>query len=374
MKIMHVVGARPNFAKVAPLMRALEGARTAQVLVHTGQHYDDAMSGLFLKDLGMPPPDHHLGVGSGTHAAQTAHVMLGFEGVLAREGPDLVVVVGDVNSTLAAALVCAKTGIPLAHVEAGLRSFDRAMPEEINRELTDRLAELLFAPSVDAVENLRREGIADERIYLVGNLMIDSLYFILPRAKVSTLPSQLGLHEGGYAVVTIHRPGNVDSAGSLTAVVDVLEVLQERLPVVFPVHPRTAARLADEHIQQRLRSFTQLTLTEPLSYADFIGLMMHARVVLTDSGGVQEETTVLGIPCLTLRPHTERPITAELGTNLLVGLDSERVLQEIEGVLAGRGKRGGRPELWDGKAAPRAARVITEWLASQRRRESTKLR
>jgi UDP-N-acetylglucosamine 2-epimerase (non-hydrolysing) len=366
MKIVHVVGARPNFAKVAPLMRALEGSEVSQVLVHTGQHYDATMSESFLSDLGMPAPDHHLGVGSASHATQTAHVMLGFEPVLADEAPDLVVVVGDVNSTLGAALVCAKESVPVAHVEAGLRSFDRAMPEEINRELTDRLAELLLAPGRGAVENLRREGIADERIYLVGNLMIDSLHFILPRARAITPHSRLGLEDGGYAVVTIHRPRNVDLPRELTAVFDLLEALQQRLPVVFSVHPRTAARLAEHGLQEKLQRLPHLTVTEPLSYVEFIGLLMRARVALTDSGGVQEETTVLGVPCLTLRPHTERPVTVEVGTNLVVGLDADVVLREVDRVLAGRGKRGAIPELWDGIAATRAARVITAWLESAR--------
>jgi UDP-N-acetylglucosamine 2-epimerase (non-hydrolysing) len=366
MKIMHVVGARPNFAKAAPLMRALGGSDNDQVLVHTGQHYDHAMSESFLKDLDLPAPDYHLGVGSGSHTYQTAHVMLSFEPVLHREAPDLAVVVGDVNSTLGAALVCAKEDVAVAHVEAGLRSFDRSMPEEINRELTDRLAELLFAPSADAVENLRKEGIPEHRIYLVGNLMIDSLNFILDRAREAASHTRYGLEDGGYAVVTIHRPSNVDSPRDLAAVATLLEALQKRLPVVFPVHPRTTARLTEQGLQDKLQRLPRLTMTEPLGYVDFVSLLMRARLALTDSGGVQEETTALGIPCLTLRPHTERPVTVDVGTNLVLGLSGERVLPEVDCIIEGKGKRGALPDLWDGSAAQRAARVITAWLQSHR--------
>jgi UDP-N-acetylglucosamine 2-epimerase (non-hydrolysing) len=366
MKIVHVVGARPNFAKVAPLMRALDARDVQHVLVHTGQHYDEAMSDSFLADLGMPPPAHHLAVGSGSHTAQTAKVMLSLEPVLKDEEPDLVVVVGDVNSTLGAALVCAKEDYDVAHVEAGLRSFDRSMPEEINRELTDRLAVLLFAPSRDAVENLRREGIPSDRVHLVGNLMIDSLQAILPKAKEVAPLAELGLKPSSYAVATIHRPANVDRPDTLAEVIQVLDGVQRSLPVVFPVHPRTAERIRAAGLQQRLERCSGLRTLPPLGYAEFIGLLRSARLVLTDSGGVQEEATVLGVPCLTLRERTERPVTVEVGTNTIVGTDVQKVLQEVGRVLGDQGRRGSVPEFWDGKASERAARVIKAWWHDRR--------
>ncbi len=358
MKIMHIVGARPNYMKAAPLMA--EMARFPelfrQVCVHTGQHYDDNMSRIFFEDLDMPAPDHYLQVGAGSHAAQTARIMLAFEPVLLQERPDWVVVVGDVNSTLACALVCAKLGIPVAHVEAGLRSGDRSMPEEINRLLTDRLAELLFTPSRDAGANLLAEGANPAQVHFVGNVMIDTLVQMLPRAEGRPTLAALGLQPGGYALVTLHRPHNVDDPARLQSLVEVLENLSRRLPVVFPVHPRTLQRLQS---LGRAGSASNLHLLEPQGYLDFLALMKNARLVLTDSGGVQEETTYLGVPCLTARPNTERPVTVEVGTNRLVPADPPALLAEVFAELDGRGKTGAAiPELWDGGAAARIVQVF----------------
>jgi UDP-N-acetylglucosamine 2-epimerase (non-hydrolysing) len=360
MRILHVVGARPNFVKAAPVMAALAAHRdAAQLLVHTGQHYDLMMSEVFLEELSLPRPDVNLEVGSASHASQTAQVMLRLEKVLLNRRPDLVLVYGDVNSTLAAALVCAKLGIPIGHVEAGLRSFDRTMPEEINRVLTDQMADLLFTPSADGDENLVREGVPRERIHRVGNVMIDTLARLLPLAVqrwddrlASTVPGQ-------YALVTLHRPSNVDDPTSLSRTVNALARISERLPVLFPVHPRTRARLdAASPDIGTAEARDGLHLMEPLGYLDFLALMRHAAVVITDSGGIQEETTFLGVPCLTVRENTERPITITLGTNTLVGQDNGRLCQEVDRVLQGHGKRGQIPPLWDGHAADRIAEVV----------------
>jgi len=358
-KIIHVVGARPNFMKIAPVMRAVAGAGFAdQKLVHTGQHYDVAMSDVFFTDLGMPVPDIHLGVGSGSHAEQTARVLVGFEKVCLEEKPDLVVVAGDVNSTLACAIDCAKLRIPCAHVEAGLRSFDLDMPEEVNRIVTDRLCEILLTPSPDGDENLRREGTDPSRIFRVGNVMIDTLLQLLPKARATGSPARLGVEPGHYAVLTLHRPSNVDDRQVLGGLLDVLCAIQRELPVVFPVHPRTRKRL--EEFGFGPKSAT-LHLCDPLGYLDFLGLTSQARLVLTDSGGLQEETTALGIPCLTLRENTERPITVDEGTNVLVGVDPARILKAAQGALAGSGKTGRIPALWDGKASERIAEVLRVW-------------
>ncbi|MCA1828673.1 MAG: UDP-N-acetylglucosamine 2-epimerase (non-hydrolyzing) [Myxococcales bacterium] len=353
MKILHIVGARPNFMKMAPIIAALkqrDGVR--QVLVHTGQHYDAKMSDVFFQDLGMPDPDVHLGVGSGSHAQQTAKIMLEIEPVLLGEKPDVVVVAGDVNSTIGVALVAAKLGLRIAHVEAGLRSRDWTMPEEINRVLTDRLSDLLFTPSRDGDENLVREGIEKGRIHFVGNVMIDSLRAALPRARQSRIHERLELSKGGYALATLHRPANVDDPAALERLLSALSEVGQEIPVVFPIHPRTRSRLPEGFNARGVK------LVEPLGYLDFLALTADARLVMTDSGGIQEETTALGVPCLTLRENTERPITVEVGTNQLVGTDPARVIPAAREVLAGRGKKGRIPELWDGHAAERVAEVL----------------
>jgi UDP-N-acetylglucosamine 2-epimerase (non-hydrolysing) len=356
--ILHVVGARPNFVKTAPIMAALArrpGVR--QLLVHTGQHYDHAMSRVFFEELGLPEPDAFLNVGSGSHAEQTARVMLAFEPVLRAHRPDWVVLVGDVNSTMACALVCAKLGVPAAHVEAGLRSGDRSMPEEINRLVTDRLADLLLTPSRDADANLLAEGVEPRRIAFVGNVMIDTLVRMLPRAAASTALARLELPPGGYLLATLHRPANVDDPAQLRAVAAALLRAAERLPVVFPVHPRTRARLDGLGLElagERLR------LAPPLGYLDFLALQRGARLVLTDSGGVQEETTYLGVPCLTARPNTERPVTITHGTNRLVASTAEAIAAAVDEELAAPRRAYERPELWDGAAAERIAALLLE--------------
>jgi len=368
MKILHVVGARPNFMKIAPVMKAIRRHEFAeQKLVHTGQHYDVSMSDVFFTDLGMPVPDIHLGVGSGTHAEQTAKVMVGFEKVCFEEKPDLVVVAGDVNSTLACAVDCAKLRIPCAHVEAGLRSFDMDMPEEVNRIVTDRLCEILLTPSADGDENLRKEGTPEERIFRVGNVMIDTLLDHLPKARKTESLRKLGVEPGKYAVVTLHRPSNVDEPGTLRSIVGALEQIQRELPVVFPAHPRTRKRFEEFGLAERVAGMKGLRICEPLGYLDFLGLTSQARLVLTDSGGLQEETTALGTPCLTIRENTERPITITEGTNTLVGVDPEKIVSEARAALSGRGKAGRIPELWDGKASERIAKVLSSFLDARRR-------
>ena len=331
-KIVHVVGARPNFMKVAPVIEALkDDASLQQVLVNTGQHYDDTMVGAFFRDLALPPPDRDLGVGSGSHAVQTAKIMIGFEEVCLAERPDLVVVVGDVNSTVAAALVAAKLPVPIAHVEAGLRSFDRTMPEEINRIVTDQLSQLLLTPSADANENLRQEGIPAERIHLVGNIMIDPLLRFLPKAGFDRISGRFCLQQREYAVLTLHRPSNVDEPATFGSILEAIDVIGDQMPVVFPAHPRTQQRIAEFGLSGRLR---RAVVCEPLGYLDFLSLMSHARIVLTDSGGLQEETTVLGIPCLTLRENTERPVTVTCGTNRVVGTATASIVAGFTAAMA----------------------------------------
>jgi UDP-N-acetylglucosamine 2-epimerase (non-hydrolysing) len=355
MKIVHVVGARPNFMKVAPVWRAIDreiGCR--QILIHTGQHYDVNMSELFFTDLALPEPDYYLGVGSGTHGVQTAAVMLAFEEVIMELKPDTVLVYGDVNSTLAAALVCAKQTISVAHVEAGLRSFDRSMPEEINRVLTDQIADLLFTPSEDGDQNLLREGIEPEKIHCVGNVMIDTLISLegaIAKAKVE-IPS------APYLLVTLHRPSNVDSEGKLKKIVATLAEISEEVTVLFPVHPRTADRISDAG--SKLSQGENFQLLDPLGYIDFIALEKNAAGVITDSGGIQEETTYLGIPCLTVRENSERPVTVTVGTNTLVGSDMSLLKEEAGKILLGDGKTGKIPPLWDGEAAKRIAAILKE--------------
>lgn len=358
MKVLHVVGARPNFMKAAPVMQALScWIDVEQVLVHTGQHYDDNMSELFFQELGLPKPDVNLEVGSGSQAWQAAQIMMRFEKIVLERDPDWVLVYGDVNSTLAAALVCAKLLIPLGHVEAGLRSFDRSMPEEINRLLTDQISELLFTPSKDGDENLLREGVAKEKIHLIGNVMIDTLIRLLPKAQSKGLRAK-GLVNENYALVTLHRPSNVDDRVMLGSILDTLTKISRHLPIIFPIHPRTKQRISDFGLT--VFSNGNLNLIDPLGYLDFLALEKNAQVVITDSGGIQEETTYLGVPCLTLRENTERPVTVELGTNILVGRKMERLFQEVINILSGKKRKGQLPPLWDGLASERIAEVLLE--------------
>jgi|RhiMethySRZTD1v2_1073278.scaffolds.fasta_scaffold32795_5 UDP-N-acetylglucosamine 2-epimerase (non-hydrolysing) len=364
-RLLLVAGARPNFMKVAPLLRALRRRpdRFEPILVHTGQHYDEAMSDVFFAELGIPRPDRHLGVGSGSHAAQTARIMEAFEPVVLETKPDRVVVVGDVNSTAACALVASKLSppVPVAHVEAGLRSFDREMPEEINRLVTDALSDLLFTTSPDADENLRSEGVPRRRIHRVGNLMIDTLLAFARRADASDVLRRLAL-EPPYALLTLHRPSNVDDEATLRRILAALREIGRGMPVLFPAHPRTADRLrrlgegngvgAEDGAARGLR------LVDPLGYLDFLHLQKRAALVLTDSGGVQEETTILGVPCLTLRENTERPITLTRGTNRLVGTDTGRIVAAARRALAAKRRRPPSIPMWDGRAAERIARVL----------------
>jgi UDP-N-acetylglucosamine 2-epimerase (non-hydrolysing) len=339
--------------KAAPVLEAL-GHRSgiSNVLVHTGQHYDTNMSDVFFEQLGLPQPDISLGVGSGSHAVQTAQIMMRFEEVVLEHQPDLVLVYGDVNSTVAAAVACAKLLVPVGHVEAGLRSFDRTMPEEINRLLTDQIADLLFTPSPDGDQNLLREGIAPEKIHCVGNVMIDTLLRLLPQAHMPGLDHMAER----YALVTLHRPSNVDDPVMLKRIVGALHDVSQTLQVIFPLHPRTRQHLAAFHLS--LSNNSHFRLLDPLGYLEFLALQCRATVIITDSGGIQEESTFLGVPCLTLRENTERPITVDVGTNILVGRDMQRLTTEIERILAGDAKAGAVPPLWDGKASERLADVI----------------
>ena len=358
MRIDCVVGARPNFMKVAPVYRALARAGHAARIVHTGQHYDQNMSQLFFEDLGLPRPAVNLGVGSASHAVQTARVMEGYEKVASETRPELVIVAGDVNSTLACALVAAKLEIKVGHVEAGLRSFDRSMPEEINRVLTDQISDLLFTPSADADHNLQREGIAPAKIFRVGNAMIDSLLAHVQQARSLDVLDQLGLKAQGFALVTLHRPAAVDQHAVLLGVLDALAAIASRLPVVFPVHPRTRKQIDTFGLNDRLARAPGIRLMEPLGYLPFLALEATAKLVLTDSGGIQEETTALGVPCLTLRDNTERPVTVAQGTNTLVGLDPACIVAEAKEVLRTGGKTGRIPELWDGQTSERVASIV----------------
>jgi UDP-N-acetylglucosamine 2-epimerase (non-hydrolysing) len=370
-KILCVAGARPNFMKVAPVLRALASTGAFETrLVHTGQHYDQALSRVFFEELGLPRPDVELEVGSASHAVQTAEILRRFESVLEIEQPQVVVVVGDVNSTLACALAAAKfrrreafawrgarRHRPIvAHVEAGLRSFDEEMPEELNRRLTDAVSDLLFVSEPAGLMNLRREGIPEERLFLVGNVMIDSLLAVKERAARSEILSRFALEQGGYAVLTLHRPSNVDDPSYLAERLSQLDLLSTEMPIVFPVHPRTRARLVEARIELAPRRFL---MCEPLGYVDFIALLSGARLVLTDSGGIQEETTVLGVPCVTLRENTERPITVQQGTNVLAGSTRAGFDAALRVALERRGKAP-RPPLWDGGAADRVAAVLAE--------------
>jgi UDP-N-acetylglucosamine 2-epimerase (non-hydrolysing) len=361
--IVHVVGARPNYMKIAPLIEALKDVNGfRQVLVNTGQHYDDAMSRAFVRDLGLPAPDHDLGVGSASHAVQTARVMMEFEKVCLGDRPNLVVVVGDVNSTMAASIVAAKLLIPVAHVEAGLRSGDRTMPEEINRIVTDRISDVLLTPSADANQNLLAEGVPDDKIHLVGNIMIDSLLRHLPLATLDRVRDRIAVEDGGYGVLTLHRPSNVDERRVFQRILDTIAAIAERLPVVFPVHPRTRQRMHEFGFDKAWPE--RVLLTEPLGYIDFLSLTSHARIILTDSGGLQEESTALGIQCLTLRENTERPITVTEGTNQIVGTDPEVILAGFERAMSPAATPR-RPDLWDGRTAGRIATVLRNVLSNR---------
>ncbi len=366
LRLACIVGARPNLMKMAPLLRALGPYSDVEaVLIHTGQHYDKNLSDVFFEQLEMPRPDVTLEVGSGSHAVQTARVLERFEGVLVeadRQGRpfDRVIVVGDVNSTMAATLAAAKLNVPVAHVEAGLRSFDRTMPEEINRIVTDAIADLLLVSEPAGMENLRREGHPEEHLRLVGNVMIDTLKFMLPKARQCDTLAKMGLEPGKYGVVTLHRPSNVDAAETLRPILDVLVDVSESLPVVFPIHPRTQERIKRFGLAEKMDSAGGMIQTEPLGYLEFLALTSQAKVIVTDSGGLQEESTVLGIPCLTARPNTERPITVGQGTSTLVGNDAGKLRSCLASVLDGTYKQGTCPELWDGQAAERIARVLVE--------------
>lgn len=388
-----VGGARPNFMKIAPLIRAInqtnqknernERNQKNQInskLVHTGQHYDYEMSAIFFKDLGIPEPDVFLNVGSGNHGEQTARIMIAFEEVLLKEKMDIVVVVGDVNSTVACALVAAKLHIPVAHVEAGLRSFDRTMPEEINRILTDQLSDYLFTPSSDANKNLKREGVSPEKIFLVGNIMIDNLFFNLKKAQKSNIFKTLGLITNGvgssikdYALLTLHRPTNVDHKDSLNEIIRALKEISKEFPIIFPMHPRTRKMVAKFNLEKYftfnsgesrapIKSSNSIYATDPLGYIDFLGLMSKAKIVLTDSGGIQEETTVLGIPCVTLRDTTERPVTLTKGTNVLVHNDKKEIVGATRKILEEPRRQPRCPSLWDGKTAERIINILQKKL------------
>ena len=363
-KIHLIAAARPNFMKVAPLYHALKATDWAEpILVHTGQHYDRNMSDAILEDLKVPEPDYHLGVGSGTHAEQTGGVMIAYEKICLEDPPDWIVVVGDVNSTAACAMVGAKLWIPVVHLEAGLRSNDRRMPEEINRLVTDSIADVLWTPSADGDEHLLAEGVSPDRIDRIGNIMIDSFEMLRDSIEAADAQSPLGLTRGNYALVTLHRPSNVDSAETLAPIVAALTQVADELPVVFVAHPRTIKGLEEYGLKQKLTDSSNVHLLDPVPYVKFMNLVTGAKLVITDSGGLQEETTYLGIPCLTLRENTERPITVTMGTNELVTTSS--LAKNLETILAGDWKRGQCPQLWDGKTAGRAVESLKRRLATR---------
>ncbi len=359
--IILVVGARPNFMKIAPIYAELKSRGKELLLLHTGQHYDDNMSKVFFDDLGMPKPDIYMGIGSGSHAYQTGTVMIEFEKICLEKEPSMVVVVGDVNSTVACTIVCAKLHIPCAHVEAGLRSFDREMPEEVNRILTDSIADILLTPSIDGDINLEKEGISKDRIHMVGNVMIDSLFTNLEKVEESDVWSRHKIITD-YALVTLHRPSNVDNMDTFSGIISALSKLGEKIKIVFPIHPRTKKMAEKFGLYQDLINIPNITITDPIGYLDFIALMSKSKLVLTDSGGLQEETTALGIPCLTLRENTERPVTVTEGTNTIVGADPDLIFKSANDVLDTGGKSGRIPDLWDGKTAERIADVILQHI------------
>jgi UDP-N-acetylglucosamine 2-epimerase (non-hydrolysing) len=360
-KIINVAGARPNFMKIAPLMEAFDAHPDIEpMLVHTGQHYDETMSDLFFRQLGIPEPDINLGIGSGSHAVQTAETMKAFEQVVLDEKPDVVLVVGDVNSTIACGLVAVKLGIKLVHVEAGLRSGDRAMPEEINRVLTDAISDVLFCTEQSGVDNLKNEGVDAAKIHLVGNVMIDTLLKNREKAEQSAILDDLGLQPRNYGALTLHRPSNVDNTETFGRLLNAIGEIQEDLPIIFPIHPRTRKNLPGLGLQDRVDAMANLRLLDPIGYLDFLKLTANATIVLTDSGGIQEETTILKVPCLTIRENTERPITAEVGSNQIVGTDPEAILSAYRNVMDGRRPEPQTPPLWDGQAAQRIAEILSQ--------------
>jgi UDP-N-acetylglucosamine 2-epimerase (non-hydrolysing) len=365
--VILVAGARPNFMKIAPLHAEIEKRGIAQLLIHTGQHYDVNMSQVFFDDLGIPEPDIHMGIGSGSHASQTARIMIEFERICVEHDPCLVVVVGDVNSTLACAIVASKMHIPTAHVEAGLRSGDMKMPEEVNRLVTDALSEILLTPSRDANENLIKEGKDESNIYFVGNIMIDSLFNTLGRVKNSAILEELNLEAGDFGVLTLHRPSNVDDLQTFLGILSALEEIGEIVPLVFPVHPRTANRIEEFALSERVDSIPNAILTEPVGYLDFIALVSQCRIVITDSGGIQEETTALGIPCITLRENTERPITVTEGTNRVVGTDARAIVSAVKEGLEKQDEEVSVPEYWDGRTAMRIVDIIQSEIGAGKR-------
>ena len=358
-KVLSVVGTRPNFIKIAPLVKETKKRKEIRhVLVHTGQHYDKAMSKLFFDDLEIPKPDVNLGVGSSSDVTQTAKIMMKFEKVLMKEKPNLVIVVGDVNSTFAAAITARKCGIKVAHVESGLRSFDLSMPEETNRILTDHISDFLFTTEESANKNLINEGIDKNNIYFVGNVMIDTLLKHKEKAQKSPILKKLNLKKGNYAALTLHRPSNVDDEDSLKYILSILDAIQRKIKIIFPMHPRTLKNIKKFNLFQNLKNQKNLIITEPLGYLDFLSLMSNSKFIMTDSGGIQEETTVLGIPCITMRNNTERPVTVERGTNILVSTDRIKILEAANNILKGATFKAKIPPLWDGKAAKRIVQVI----------------
>lgn len=361
-KIISVVGARPNFMKVAPIHRAFQkySDKIQHLICHTGQHYDEKMSKVFFEDLELPEPDFYLGVGSGSHAEQTANVMIKFEKILLEVKPDLIIVVGDVNSTIACSLTASKLHIKVVHVEAGLRSGDRLMPEEVNRVLTDAISDMLFVTEKSGIENLKKEGVADDKVFFTGNVMIDSLAYFKPKVKNSKIHEEYNLDLDKYVLVTLHRPSNVDNKEQLIKLIDLLNSIAEKRKVLFPIHPRTKNNLQVFGLLEMINQ--NLILTEPIGYLDFLALTSNAELILTDSGGIQEESTYLGVQCITLRTSTERPITVEVGTNQLLGNDLDKAKIAALEVLNGKTKKGSIPELWDGKAAERITKVIVEKL------------
>jgi UDP-N-acetylglucosamine 2-epimerase (non-hydrolysing) len=357
-KIISVVGARPNFMKVAPIHKSFQSYnnKVDHRICHTGQHYDKNMSKIFFEDLELPHPDYYLGVGSGSHSVQTAKIMIEFEKVLLAERPDMIIVVGDVNSTIACSLVASKLGIRVVHIEAGLRSFDRTMPEEINRILTDTISDYLFVSEPSGLRNLKHEGVPESKVHLVGNVMIDSLITYLPKTNQSNIFSVLGVEKNKYILITLHRPSNVDSEEFLRKLVNVLNTLSNRTHIVFPVHPRTQKNMEQLKLNELLSE--NVIITNPIGYIDFLALTKESTLIITDSGGIQEESTFLGVQCITVRENTERPITVELGTNQLIGTDLDAVQRAAESVLDGNIKRGRIPELWDGKVAQRITKIL----------------
>jgi UDP-N-acetylglucosamine 2-epimerase (non-hydrolysing) len=361
MRIINIVGARPNFMKIAPLMAAYPAHENIEpLLVHTGQHYDKIMSRSFFEELGIPRPDVNLEVGSGSHAVQTAKIMVAFEKLCIERKPDMVLVVGDVNSTIACAMVAAKLNIKIAHVEAGLRSFDRTMPEEVNRLLTDSISDLLFVSEQSGLDNLKHEGVDDSKVHFVGNVMIDTLLKNREQAEKSDVLDRLSIEDRKYAVMTLHRPSNVDERDVFNGILDAVEVIAKDLEIVFPAHPRTLKQFNEIGIGERIKDISNIKITDPMGYLDFLKLTAHAKIVVTDSGGIQEETTILKVPCLTLRANTERPITCTVGTNQLVGMDPKKIIEAYGRAMQMSPEKFVDPPMWDGQAAKRIAAVLSD--------------